>query len=73
MSEAGKRALEWRQGQKVTTPIVEPENNNRMERKAQLKPIPESASLRHEAPIEDAPLTPAELVRQMRASRGQPL
>lgn len=79
MDEAGKRTQQWVEQHTrpaeagIETP-PEPETKNlRLERKEQLKPMPRSTSSRHEVPPEDAPQTPADIVRELREARGQPV
>ena len=73
MFEAGRRAREWKNGQKPASPETESEIDIRQMRKAQLKPMPPAASTRHVIPVEEAPQTPEQVFREMRMSRGQPV
>ena len=73
MLEAGKRAREWvknLKGEETSEPSEQP-NNDRQERKRQLTPLPRARQGRQESETEETPETPADIMAEIRASRGQ--
>jgi hypothetical protein len=72
MLEAGKRVREWVQSMKAPEPAPEAQqNNDRLERKQQLRPLPRiRQGTQESAPIEQ-PQTPSQMMEEIRAARGQ--
>lgn len=71
MLEAGKRVREWVQSMKAPEQSEQPKNNDRQERKQQLRPMPRLRQGTPEKEPQEQPATPADLMAEIRASRGQ--
>ena len=71
MLEAGKRVREWVQSMKAPEQSAQPTNNDRLERKQQLRPLPRVRQGTQEAEPIEQPQTPAQMMDEIRAARGQ--
>lgn len=75
MMEAGKRTREWwlgRPEQLEQAAAHEEDLAKRQTRKKQLRPMPRRATAKQERPADTPEESPAEILKQMRASRAQP-
>lgn len=70
MLEAGKRVREWVQSMKAPEP-AQPTNNDRLERKQQLRPLPRVRQGTQETEPVETTQTPAQMMEEIRAARGQ--
>jgi len=71
MLEAGKRVREWVQSMKAPEPSAQPTNNDRLERKKQLRPLPRMRQGTQESEPVEQPQTPSQMMEEIRQARGQ--